>query len=125
VSSELDELDGTTRGYIERKSDGTSFSFRNDVRDDDAYVLDGVFLYAEGKDGYTQYGGKLPSGISFRNSRDEIVGVLGPAKWQRKRDDGSVVAEKWNMDRYFVHITWSSKTSRPTVILFGLQALEP
>jgi len=122
---EMVPFSGSFRAYVERKSEGVAFSFRNDLRDDRAYVLDGVFSYSEGKDGYTEYRGALPSGISFSNSRDDILRLMGPPKWHRNRADGSLISEKWNVGPYFMHVTWSSKTSRPTVILFGLQALEP
>jgi hypothetical protein len=125
VSLEIVPFSGTFRAYIERKTAGVAFSFRNDLREDKTYILDGVFSYAEGKDGYAEYRGALPSGISFRNSRDEILRLMGPAKWHRDRADGSLGAEKWNVGPYFMHITWSGQTNRPAVISFGLQALEP
>lgn len=124
-SREIAPCEGTFRAYIERPTHGVAFSFRNDLHEDKAYVLDGVFSYAEGKDGYTEYSGPLPSGISIGDSRDDILHVLGPPKWHRTRADGSLAAEKWNIGPYFMHITWSRATNRPAVILFGLQTLEP
>jgi hypothetical protein len=70
----------------------------------------------------------LGTGISDQptiDSRDEILRLMGPAKWHRDRADGSLGAEKWNVGPYFMHITWSGQTNHPTVISFGLQALEP
>jgi hypothetical protein len=39
------------------------------------------FLYAEGTDGYSQYQGKLPLGLSFAHTRQQIESLLGkPSK---------------------------------------------
>jgi hypothetical protein len=125
LRSDLVVTDGTSHADIERKPDGIGFSFRNDVREDRVYVLEGIFLYAGGKDGYAEFEGVIPTGISFTSSRDDIVRLLGPADWRRRRSDESVAAERWEMAPRFMHVTYSRETMRPRVIVFGAQALLP
>lgn len=49
---------------------GLSFRFKNDL-------LAAIFLYAEGADGFKQYGGELPERLRFSDTRRDIEKKLG------------------------------------------------
>lgn len=117
---------GEYRAYIERPTEGYSLVFTdeavflgiaNQPIGKGALYLSGVFLYAEGKDSYSQFVGELPMGLSFSTSQENIGKKLGSSSWDRKRSDGSVAAERWdNVADYRIHITYSKSTSKPVLI---------
>ncbi|WP_447927010.1 hypothetical protein [Vreelandella sp. EE27] len=126
LSSDLILPDSEYRTYIERPAKGYSLVFTdeavflgitNQPIGKSALYLSGVFLYGEGKDGYTQFNGKLPIGLSFSANQEDIKTMLGNPSWNRKRSDGSVAAERWdNIADYRVHITYTKPTSKPVLI---------
>lgn len=67
---EIDRSSGTC--YYNFKS--TGISLKLDAQDE----LDTIVLYAEGADGFQQYKGDLPLGLTFQLTRKEIEGILGP-----------------------------------------------
>ena len=95
------------RTYIEYQSAGIAL-----VLTDEAYFLgrrdtpigqgdlylSGMFLYAEGVEGYSQYSYPLPFQLEFSNTREKVAALLGPSEWQRKRDDGTLWGERWLVD---------------------------
>ncbi len=68
--------------YIEIAELGMSFVFPDGV------TISVVHLYANGRDGHSEFKGLLPFGLSFRNSRAEIRAVLGEPV---EADDGGVL----------------------------------
>ncbi len=116
---------GEYRGYIEKPKDGFAV-----VLTDEAVFLgkgkstigggvpyvSGLFFYAEGKDGYSQYSEELPYGLDFSQDRDSIVAKLGPPSWERKREDGSVVADRWDYKTRRLHLTYSRAPLAPVVV---------
>ena len=38
-----------------------------------------IFLYPEGRDGFTAYAGEIPGGITFADRQPDVTGKLGPA----------------------------------------------
>jgi TPR repeat protein len=68
------EIDRLENGYSHSyKALGISFNF--DKATDSLVAL---ALYAEGADGFEQYAGELPRGLSFQLTRKEIEVLLGP-----------------------------------------------
>jgi hypothetical protein len=59
------------RYYYDYKSKGIRLVFTRTRR------LNIISLYSEGVDGYRQYKGNLPYGLSFQSSRKEIESILG------------------------------------------------
>jgi hypothetical protein len=127
---ELSLPEGEYRAYIERPSEGFSLVFTDEavflgkasqVIGKGELYLSGVFLYAEGKDGYTQFSGGLPKGLSFTLDQESVGKKLGISSWDRKREDGSVAAERWdNVADYRIHITYSKSTSKPVLISLNI-----
>jgi hypothetical protein len=131
-SQELILPDGEYRAYIERSNEGLSFVFTDEaiflgkadqaIGKGDLY-FSGVFLYAEGKDGYKQFVGNMPMNLSFENTRDEIVKYLGKPSWNRKRSDGSTVADRWDNSvgcDYRIHITYLKSSKKPVLISLNI-----
>jgi len=66
---------------IDRYSDSYYYSFKPEgiSLDFTTYdMLQAIFFYSEGADGYNQYQDNLPFGLSFQNTRKEIESILGP-----------------------------------------------
>jgi hypothetical protein len=57
--------------FYNYKSEGISLLVDNE------HKLSAIFFYSEGADGYRQYQGDLPFGLSFQSTRKEIESVLG------------------------------------------------
>lgn len=94
------------RTYVERLSEGVSLVFT-----DEAFFLgkgdmaigtgdvffSGLFLYPEGKDGYSQYPAPLPFGLRFEDSADVVRARLGVPEWHRETE-GKLIADRWTVD---------------------------
>ena len=104
VDQELILEPGDYTAHIERPKKGFSLVFadetvfknkENQTIGEGPLYLEGIFFYAEGKAGYSQYKGELPGGIKFCDRRSDVLVKLGEPNWQRKRrGDGSIVAER-------------------------------
>lgn len=126
---ELNLPDGEYRAYIERHNKGISFIFTDEsmyLNFDEQSIgegtlyFSGIFLYADGEDGYREFKGNMPMVLSFIKTRDEIVKYIGESSWKRKRQDGSIAADRWdNIEqlKFKIHITYSKTTNCPAVIL--------
>ncbi len=77
-----------------------------------------IFLYSQGAgDGYDQYKGELPHGLSFDLTRSEIHAILGEdIVFSRSDKKGIVVAEGWDYDYFSIYITYNLNTLAPKVI---------
>lgn len=126
ISDKLSLPDGEYRTYIDKPELGISLAFTDEAMflDKDnqpigfglLYFSD-IFLYSEGKDGYSQFKGILPADISFNSVYDELFSSFGAPSWSRKRVDGSLAAVRWDsLDKFRLHITFSKETKLPTVI---------
>lgn len=128
IAAELKLPSSEFRTYLERPSFGYSLVFT-----DEAVFLgkkkqpvgvgplyfSGIFLYSEGKDGYSQFQGEIPFGIEFSKKHDELVSLLGAPNWQRLRDDGTIAAERWDEKGVFrIHITYSTNGK---IVIISLQ----
>jgi len=129
IDSELSLSDGEYRAYIEKPDDGYCLIFT-----DEAYFLGkpnqpigsgtlffgGVFFHSEGKDGYMQYKGELPFGLSFDDTRESVLNKLGEQSWQRlARDNVRVISDRWDdLDGvpYQLHITYDKEHGRISII---------
>jgi hypothetical protein len=128
LDQDLVLVEETAQAYLEKKAEGFSLAFRDDTFEDDVSVapardeliFHAVFLYAEGEDGYTQYRGAIPGGIRFDDTRAAIEAALGAPSWHRKRDDGSISAERWDLPGHHIHVTYSRGAEMPTVISLGV-----
>jgi hypothetical protein len=57
--------------YYGFKKDGISLSFNKDD------ILQAIFLYNQGTEGFTQYAGLLPYGLTFNMTKSEVEKILG------------------------------------------------
>lgn len=125
VLSDAVLADGDYNAYIEIPENGVSFVFTDEaiflnkqkqtVGDGLLYFV-GIFLYVEGKDGYSQFTGVIPKEIEFTHTQNELVTKLGVSSFERERADGSVAARRWDFPEYRIHITFSKKNDTPVVI---------
>jgi hypothetical protein len=123
---EIDPDDGTA--YISREELGFSLLFKEAgwIKNPsyaslpkNTLVFVSCFYYAEGHEGYRQFSGELPRGLSFSDSRDDVHKKLGPPSWQRERN-GRVISEKWVFGDRSLHVTYSRNTGKIAVIVFGI-----
>jgi hypothetical protein len=82
-------------------------------------VLAGCFFYSEGHEGYKQFSGKLPRGLSFSDSRDRIIQALGQPNWKREKE-GRTISERWDYDKRSLHITYPKDRDGIKIISFEL-----
>ena len=68
-------------GYVELKNDGISVMFKGaalaDDQDREILRVSALHLHRKGHEGYSQYPGELPNGISFNDREDEVLRKLG------------------------------------------------
>lgn len=130
----IDEFKSATetgRAYLSRQQTGFSLVFT-----DEALFLNkgeqpfgkgtcyftGIFLYSEGKDGFSQYCGELPNKLKFSDTRDTFLEKLGSPSWQRKspKDNTRIVADRWDLPEYRVYVTYYKENNLPQIISFGI-----
>lgn len=126
LSEGLDLPEGEYRTYVERPENGFSLVFTDEAmflgKASQAVGLgelfmSGVFLYAEGKDGYSQYKGSLPLNLSFDVTSEILSKNFGDSSWNRTRPDGSIAADRWdNVADYRIHITYSKSSKKAMII---------
>lgn len=79
-----------------------------------------VFFYSENKDNYSEYKSDLPFGLSFNDTRQDVLKKLGPQSWQRLAKDGArVISDRWdNLPDvpYRLHVTYDSQTGKISIL---------
>lgn len=130
LNSELLLIEGTFNSYVERHEDGYCLIFTTEARflsKEDWYIgrgrmfLIGIFLYSEGRENYSEYKGEIPFGVHFSQERDNILKKMGEPNWQRlSLDEKQVKADRWHIDFYRMHITYSRETQKPVVISISI-----
>jgi len=119
-SYETNEFDPYA-AHIECHQLGIGFSFdgikpiKTTVRQDqylDEFVFNGIFLYAEGKDGYSQFMGDIPYGVSFSMFRNDLISLLGDPVFSRWRVDSkdSVSEDTWNLENIKVGVNYKQSS---------------
>jgi|VirMetMinimDraft_7_1064189.scaffolds.fasta_scaffold62519_1 hypothetical protein len=123
LKKELHLSEGDYRTYLDCETDGICYVFTDEgvfFNNEDQIIgqgplyLSSVFLYSEGTDGYKQYSKALPFDLDFTDSIDAIHAKLGAPHWDRK-DDGSVISERWDVDSFRVHLFYSENQT-PNII---------
>jgi hypothetical protein len=127
--SEISLPEDEYRTYIERRTDGTSFVFTDEAMflglssqsiGSGPLFFSNIFFYAWGTDGYTEYPYSLPYGIFFSDKQSDLKSKLGVPEWDRTRDDGSIIAERWTMaNKFKLHVTYS-KTGTIKIVSYGI-----
>ena len=125
LKKELQLSEGDYRTYLESQLNGICYVFTDEavflnneeqIIGQGALYFSSVFLYAEGKDGYSEYPYDLPFGLDFTDSLNSIYTKLGPPHWDRK-DGQVVVSERWDIDGFRVHLFYSENQT-PCIISF-------
>jgi len=80
-----------------------------------------IFLNSEGaEDGYGQYEGELPHGLSFDMTKSEIHAILGDELvFSRSNKYNAIVGEKWEFDYYTIYVNYHKDGIFPRVISFS------
>ena len=68
---EVDEEDSPDVRYLRSEKDGLQLKVS-----EDGEVL-GIFLFTEGKEGFSQFAGELPAGLTFASTPGETLKALG------------------------------------------------
>jgi hypothetical protein len=100
-SPKVSKFDYSRASYYEFKKHGLAFRLDGDE------MVTSFFLYAEGVDGYREYQGRLPRGLSFSHTRQQIESLLGkPSKF-----GGAGISNYWaNYETMGVLITYNTKS---------------
>lgn len=119
--------DGEYDAYVERPASGFSFIFTDEAmflgKADQAIgtgrlFFTGVFLYAEGVDGYSQYSHELPEGLDFSDRPSSLRRRLGEPECSRWID-GAVRADRWLLEGRKLHVSYSDKGQIRVVSYFA------
>jgi len=89
----------------------------NDPVGNGPFFFTSLFLYSDGKEGYSQFKSEIPFDLHFSDTRNDIIKKLGDVSWQRKRNDNTVVADRWDNSENRLHITYYKESELPSVIL--------
>jgi hypothetical protein len=108
--------DDDFRTYVEHTSEGISLVFTDEApflgKGDmpigtGEIFFSGIFLYSEGKEGYSEYAAPLPFGLRFEETSDAARAKLGLPEWHRQVD-GRLIADRWTVDDGArLHLTYS------------------
>jgi len=106
--------------FYEFKKTGVSFLF------DETKTLTAIHIFGENKDQFLAYSGELPEGISFKNSKTEILEKLGKPSQQGGGETsllGGKVSPwiKYLFPQYQLHLQFDESLKR--VVLVTLMSL--
>jgi hypothetical protein len=122
-------------GFLSIKKAGVEFRFEKESwlakaggRVRGPYVLTEVGVYAAGYEGYKQYPGRLPKGITFEATREEVRKALGrPVDSGGGNRFGALVFPEWDRYRvrrkYFVDFSYLPVTNRVSTASINLVRL--
>jgi hypothetical protein len=84
-----------------------------------AQQVESIFFYRKGFEGFEQYRGRLPGGVTFNDSREMVRAKLGtPVKGGRRR--GPTPTMMWDLFRqetYTVHVEFDENGSVKLITL--------
>jgi hypothetical protein len=114
--------------YVSRQQLGVSLFFQDPPRASNPtyhslpkgiLILYYCFFYSEGHEGYKQFTGKLPRGLSFSDSRDQIIQKLGQPNWKREKQ-GRTISEGWDNDNRSLHVTYFKDRDGIKILGYGV-----
>jgi hypothetical protein len=80
--------------YLNAKNAGISFALTRD------HKVKTVFLYSEGLEGFSAYGGALPNGLSLASSRAEVRAAVGDPVMSGEKGGIGLMAIDFSFDRF-------------------------
>lgn len=87
-------------------SHGISFRFNKGV-------LHTIFLYPEGDEGYAQFRGRLPDGVSFLDRRSDILAKLGSPERTGSNWD------RFDLGTYLLHFHYRPDDTFPLITVMS------
>ncbi len=105
--------------YINAKDAGISFALTR------KHLVETVFLYSEGFEGFSAYTGALPMGLSFANSRTEVRTALGEPVRSGEAGGIGLMAIEHSWDRFeadalYLHIQYQAGDAGILLITIGI-----
>ena len=99
------------RVSVEYKTLGISFNFSTPNT-----TVTSIFIYSEGKDGYTQYSGEIPNDVKFNLSQKDIKKKLGEPRrsggnYEDKLFGYTAPWDSYYFDNYTMHVTYKKDTN--------------
>jgi hypothetical protein len=80
--------------YLNAKAAGISFALTRGGK------VETVFLYSQGFEGFSAYGGALPNGLSLASSRAEVRTALGDPVMSGEKGGVGLMAIEFSFDRF-------------------------
>lgn len=93
--------DKSSSTYVNYLTLGLSLLYTKDV-------LDGVFLYKAGVDGYAQYSGPLPHGLKWEHNNVAIVKLLGEPTKKTPKNNLTPIWLEYSKLGLTVNLTYKS-----------------
>lgn len=114
---------GEFDAYVEAMRKGVSLVFEDEayLKDEDTplgrspLVLVGAFFYSEGHEGFSEFEGDLPGGVTFSDSRDEVLGKLGQPEWKKEKK-GVVIRERWPLDEHKLLVEYAPESGSVSLV---------
>jgi hypothetical protein len=115
-SGKLTDLDGVR--YLEVPDEGLTVTLNEQLE------ISTIFLYADGIEGFRQYGKPLPAGLLFSMSRSEVREYLGEPYRSGEPLGTGLMAVRFALDRYesdsaYFHLRYTSGNQQIQLITIG------
>lgn len=115
--------------HIECKPLGMGFGFEayspHEVNSSESeylknFYFNAIFLYANCKDGYSQFSGKLPNDLSFLLSRNDLIERCGNPRFSRNnsKDNTIIALDVWDFSEHSISINYQKENSKISLISF-------
>lgn len=104
--------------YLNFRESGVSLSYEKRTGS-----FQSIFLYGNGRDGFSEYRGLLPAGLTFHNTREEVHHKLGEPV---RSGPGPEVDTTWDLFQsgdHTVHFEFGAD-GQPSLITFEMEEVE-
>ena len=105
--------------YLNSRAAGISFALTKDSK------VKSVFLYANGIEGFAQYTGPLPAGLTFKSSRSDVCAAIGEPSMSADAGGVGLMAIEHAFDRFedgisYMRFVYAAGDTAILHITFGL-----
>jgi hypothetical protein len=104
--------------YLNARDSGMSFALDKKLK------VESIFLYTNGVEGFRQYSGKLPGGISFEMSRIQVRKMLGESSFSGEAGGTGLMAidfsfDRYESDAYYIRFEYTEKDAHIRLVTIG------
>jgi hypothetical protein len=106
--------------YVEIPAEGVSFVLPRGER------VTAVQLYSAGRDGYSEFAGAIPKGLSFSMSREAVRAQIGKPQISGEATTIAILGkkpawDKFDVGEFSIHVEYSPELDKVGLITLSLQ----